>query len=443
MLSNNYTINKVFIYSPKTSNRLRYIVNTLFTRIIGLEASLTNDEAEFKSSELIKINYSNKTIVDCLHIIPHSVLFDYGIKDYLVEVYPNDTYFKYFFKNNSGDIPFDFFGAAFWLLSRYEEYLPFKANKYNVFDHRSSLAWQNDFLDKPLVNLWCAEFSKVLKHKFPAIKFKPNNFKAITTIDIDNVYKFKHKGFVRSLAGVASDIRYGNFAQLKQRLKTTLFGKTDEFDCYEYLVSTNKKNKTQAIYFFLLGDYGMNDKNHPSSNLTFQKLMKHLADYSLTGIHPSFASNFNTQQLKIEIARLGGITHKEVVHSRQHFGMLKFPTTYKNLIQSGIKNDYSLGYTNINGFRASVCNPFKWYDIVLEQESPLELHPFCLGDVCLDKQSGSDTSKAIEIVASYVKTIKFFNGQFIIVFHNDMLANNPKGQQWRALYEHMNSIVNS
>ncbi|MBK7311623.1 MAG: hypothetical protein IPI93_12830 [Sphingobacteriaceae bacterium] len=187
----------------------------------------------------------------------------------------------------------------------------------------------------------------------------------------------------------------------------------------------------------------MNDKNHPSSNLTFQKLMKHLSDYSLTGIHPSFASNFNTQQLKIEIARLGGITHKEVVHSRQHFGMLKFPTTYTNLIQSGIKNDYSLGYTNINGFRASVCNSFKWYDIGLEQETPLELHPFCVGDVCLDKQSDSDTSKAIEIVAGYVKTIKFFNGQFIIVFHNDMLANNAKGQQWRALYEQMNSIVNS
>ncbi|MBK7819231.1 MAG: hypothetical protein IPJ60_18120 [Sphingobacteriaceae bacterium] len=351
----------------------------MFTRIIGLEPSITNNEEEFKHSKLVKINYSNKIIDDCLNIVPHSVLFDYGIKDYLVEVHPNDAYFKCFFKNNSGDIPFDVFGASFWLLSRYEEYLPFKANKYNAFDHRSSLAWQNDFLDKPLVNIWCEEFSKALKQKFPSIKFKPNYFRSITTIDIDNVYKFKHKGFVRSLAGVASDIRYGNFRQLKQRIKTMLFGSTDEFDCYEYLVETNKKNKTQVIYFFLLGDYGMNDKNHPSSNLTFQKLMKHLSDYSLTGIHPSFASNFNTQQLKIEIARLGGITHKEVVRSRQHFGMLKFPTTYTNLIQSGIKNDYSLGYTNINGFRASVCNSFKWYDIGLEQETPSNCILFVLG----------------------------------------------------------------
>jgi hypothetical protein len=415
----------------------------LFTRIIGLDVSITSNESEFADSKLIKINYSSKPFDNSLQIVPHSVLFDYGVKDYLIEVHSNETYYKYFFKNTSGDVPFDMFGAAFWLVSRYEEYLPFKANKYNVFDFRSSLAWQNDFLDKPLVNMWCAGITKALQQKFPSMVLQPIKFSAITTIDIDNVYKFKHKGFVRSLAGVASDIRYGNFTQLKQRIQTMLFGKVDEFDCYDYLVDTNKKNKANVIYFFLLGDYGMNDKNHPSSSLTFQKLMKHLADYSLTGIHPSFASNFNTQQLKIEISRLGGITHKEVVHSRQHFGMLKFPTTYTNLIQSGIKNDYSLGYTNINGFRASVCHSFKWYDLGLEQESPLELHPFCLGDVCLDKQSGSDTTKAIDIIRSYVKTIKFFNGQFIIVFHNDMLANNPKGQQWRGLYEQLHSIVNS
>lgn len=328
-------------------------------------------------------------------------------------------------------------------MSRYEEYLPFKANKYNVFDHRSSLAWQNDFLEKPLVNIWCHELSKLLRQKFPQLHLHPPSFKGITTIDIDNVYKFKQKGFVRSLAGVASDLRYFNLKQLDQRIKTLFFGLKDEYDCYDELIETNKKHKANIIYFFLLGDYGVNDKNHPSSNLVFQRLMKHLADYSLIGIHPSFASNFNTQQLKIEIARLGGITHKEVIRSRQHFGMLKFPTTYQSLIQSGIRQDYSLGYTGINGFRAGVCHPFNWYDIGKEQESPLELHPFCLGDVCLDKQSNYNITKAREIVEEYVKMIKFFNGQFISVFHNDMLANTPKGLAWRGLYEHVLHLVNS
>jgi hypothetical protein len=414
----------------------------LFNRIIGLNVSFTSDLGEFEGSLLPKINYSSKNLSNSLQITPHTILFDFGIKDYLVEVHSHDTYLKYFFKVNSGSTPFDIFGASFWLLSRYEEYLPFKANKYNVFDHRSSLAWQNDFLDKPLVNIWCAGLAERLKEMRADIEFAPPDFKTITTIDIDNVYKFKHKGFVRSVAGVVSDLKSFDLKQLKQRLGTMFFGRTDEFDCYDYLVEVNKKKKAKTIYFFLLGDYGMNDKNHPSSNLVFQKLMKHLADYSLTGIHPSFASNFNTRQLKIEIARLGGITHKEVTHSRQHFGMLKFPSTYETLIQSGIRNDYSLGYTTINGFRAGVCHPFKWYDIAREQESPLELHPFCIGDVCLDKQSGSSAPKVLEIVTEYVRTIKFFNGQFISVFHNDMLANTPKGRVWRGLYENILGLAN-
>lgn len=361
----------------------------------------------------------------------------------MIEVHSNEVYLKYFFKSSSGNLPFDVFGASFWLLSRYEEYLPFKANKYNVFDYHSSLAWQNDFLDKPLVNIWCAQLRNLLQNKFDSLVMNPPSFNSITTIDIDSVYKFKHKGFVRSVAGILSDIRHFNFDQLKQRLRTLFFKMQDEFDCYEYLVEINKKRNAKVIYFFLLGDYGVNDKNHPSSNLEFQKLMKHLADYSLTGIHPSFASNFNIKQLKIEMARLAGITHKEVIHSRQHFGMLKFPTTYESLIQCGIRYDYSLGYTNINGFRASICHPFKWYDIGKEQESPLELHPFCFGDVCLEKQSKNDLSRSKEIVSDYVKTIKFFNGQFIYVFHSDMLANTAKGLDQRGLYEYVLGLVTS
>lgn len=431
----NNVIDQVILYSQKNSNRLRYIVNTLFEGIIGLNVIITTHEEEFKTSPLPKINYSAKPISNSLHIAPHTILFDYGIKDFLVEVHSNDIYLKYFFKTNSSDVPFDVLGASFWLLSRYEEYLPFKANKYNVFDYRSSLAWQNDFLDKPIVDIWISQLTKLLKRTYPQLTFNQKEFNTIATVDIDNVYKFKHKGFVRSVAGMASDFKNFNFTQLKQRIATMFFGRTDEFDCYDYLIHTNKKNEARVIYFFLLGDYGMNDKNHPSSNLAFQRLIKHLADYSTTGIHPSFASNFNNRQLKIEIARLGGITHKDITHSRQHFGMLKFPGTYESLIQSGIRNDYSMGYTNINGFRAGVCHPFKWYNIAREQESPLKLHPFCVTDVSLDKQSAFNVSKAREIAAEYVNTVKFFNGQFISVFHNDMLANTPKGLVWRGLYE--------
>ena len=408
---------------------------------MGINYTLTANSDEFSNCKEPKLNYSSTPIDDAVEIVPQGILFDYGIKDYLIEIHSNEVFVKLFFKNGTGDCPFDLFGATFWLISRYEEYLPFKANKYNVFDYRSSVAWQNNFLDKPLVNIWSQILKKLLLKKFPSLIFSPKQFKVTTTIDIDNVFKYKHKGFVRSIAGVVSDLKSGNIPQLKNRLQTMFLNKTDEFDCYEYLIETNKTYNAKVIYFFLLGDYGVNDKNHPSRNLKFQTLIKHLADYSISGIHPSFASNYNIQQLKIEIVRLSSITHRDIIYSRQHFGMLQFPITYSELILAGIKNDYSLGYTTINGFRASICHSYKWYNLFNELETALVLHPFCLTDAALEKETKSNPSSALTVLETYVNQVKQQNGEFITVFHNDMLANTPKGMVWRGIYESLQKLT--
>jgi len=107
-----------------------------------------------------RINYSGNDIPGCLNIEPHIILLDFGVKDYSIEVNNNPNYFKIFFKNDNTEVPFDLFGAAFWLLSRYEEYLPFKTDQFNRFHYKSSIAYQYDFLNVPLINLWLDELKK-------------------------------------------------------------------------------------------------------------------------------------------------------------------------------------------------------------------------------------------------------------------------------------------
>ena len=165
---------------------------------------------------------------------------------------------------------------------------------------------------------------------------------------------------------------------MRQRMRIILGKEKDPFDCYDFLIDAHKQTTTKALYFFLLGDYGPNDKNHSSSDLRFQSLIKHLADYSMVGVHPSFGSNNNLRQLKVEVSRLGNITHKLITKSRQHFSMLKFPHTYKDLLQAGVFSDYSMGYTNYNGFRSSYCYPYKWYSLDIESVSSLTIHSFAI-----------------------------------------------------------------
>ena len=48
---------------------------------------------------------------------------------------------------------------------------------------------------------------------------------------------------------------------------SVLMGKEkDPFDSYDYQLEIQKKYGLNVIYFFLLGDYGVNDKNHPSTD---------------------------------------------------------------------------------------------------------------------------------------------------------------------------------
>lgn len=406
----------MLIYSVKTSNRLTYVLKTLLCDALGLDYKITTNFAEFAGSELPKLNYSAEASPDHLSIKPHSILFDYGIKDYHLEVIASERFGKLFFRSSNQEIPFDLFGASFWLLSRYEEYLPHKAaDQYNRFHFKSGLAYQYDFLHVPLVNLWLQELKSELLKRYPSLIFSQRSYNFLSSIDIDNAYKYKYKGFVRSLAGFISD---RSFSKIKQRLMIILGRAKDPFDCYDFLIDTHKRSGIAAIYFFLLGDYGPNDKNHSASDLRFQSLIKHLADYSMVGVHPSFGSNNNLRQLKVEVSRLSNITHKNITKSRQHFSMLKFPQTYQDLLQAGIFTDYSMGYPNHNGFRASYCYPYRWYSLDIESVTPLSIHPFCISEHSLMSYSEREHKPMMELAKPLIAEVKKYGGQMISIFHN-------------------------
>jgi hypothetical protein len=428
--------NSILIYSPKKGARLSYICNIIFKDIFGLTTNVTSDELEFEKANGAKINYSSLPIQgNYIKITPFSLLFEYGIKDHHIEVNSHADYHKIFFKNNTGEVPFDIFSAAFWLLSRYEEYLPFKPDKFNRFDVKNSLAFQYDFIHLPLVNLWLEEFKNLLQKKYPELQFASRDFRYISTIDIDNAYKYKHKGLMRTIGGYVKSTVLRNLSEIKERTSVLLEKEQDPFDSYDFLLETQTKYDLNVIYFFLLGDYGVNDKNHPANNSDFQVLIKHLNDYAEVGIHPSYRSNSSNDQLKIEINRLANITHTPVVRSRQHFSMLTFPDTYQALLQAGITNDHSMGYHNYNGFRSGLCMPYNWYDLDSEQETALVIHPFCIIETTLRYNNKAGISDAVSYAKPIVDQVKKYKGELVSVFHNDTLGTEPEWKDWKKVYE--------
>jgi hypothetical protein len=167
----------ILLFSNTLSPRLQYICSFIFKDLMNEPFSITTNEDELDLFKGVKIIYSNSTFREsAFNIRNHSLLFEKSISDQSIECFEtNGT--TAFFKTNDSDFPFDIFAASFYLLSRYEEYLPHKKDMYGRYAHENSTAFKNNFLQLPLINIWVKELADVLCNKFPKFKIQNSKFK--------------------------------------------------------------------------------------------------------------------------------------------------------------------------------------------------------------------------------------------------------------------------
>ena len=425
----------LLVYTPKITHRNKYTFNLIFKDILGIDWKPTTDAAELANHTGPKISYANQPVGDEPFFQAHTLLFKSGIaeQEIIVSEYRGS---KVFFATGKRSVfPFDLFAAAFYLVSRYEEYLPHIRDEYDRFDAKVSLAQQNGFLTKPVVNIWAGWIRDAIKERYPQLAFPKQSYQFIPTIDIDNDYAYKEKGLMRTIGGYMRSLLHLDFKEVSVRTRVLLGSQKDPYDTYDHLLEIQKKYKLTPIYFFLLGDYGINDKNLPVDNKRFHSLIKRIGDYADIGIHPSFGSNEDPVRLKTEIGRLSKILHRDITKSRQHFLKLRLPITYRNLIDLDITDDYTMGYASAVGFRAGICTPFNFYDLDLELETKLKVHPFAVMEATLKYYMKVPPGDAINYIAPLIDEVRAVNGTFISLWHNETLCDEKQWAGWKSLYE--------
>lgn len=428
----------MLVFSHTVTPRIRYIFDVMLGDMLGLKVSFTSNKDEFTESTEPKLSYTHSKIGDEVHFRSHGLLHEKGVKDQNIKVSENE-HGKYFYAHNSQDaaMNFDVFAASFFLLSRYEECLPHLRDQYNRFEATESLGYKHGFLTEPLVDQWLLRIRDILKSRYPELTFKERKYSFISTIDIDNAYAYRNKGFMRTAGAYARSLLSLNFKEVAERTRVLLGWATDPYDTYEFQLNVQNDFGLRTIYFFLLADYGMNDKNVPYYNLEFQSLIKHLADYAEVGIHPGFNSNEKNDKLKTERKRLEEIIHRPVTKSRQHFLILHLPHTYQRLVENDITEDHSMGYAAHVGFRAGTCTPYRFYDLDMETPMELTVYPFALMDATLKYYMKVSPEEAKNVVSDMVKNVKAVDGTFIGLWHNETLNDIGIWAGWREVFLHM------
>jgi hypothetical protein len=223
--------------------------------------------------------------------------------------------------------------------------------------------------------------------------------------------------------------------EISERIKTISGKINDPFDNFAWQQDIMALYGLGSMYFVLLGDFGEFDRNTSFRNLRFQKLIHRISNYSDVGLHPSYKSYLNEDLFMKEKGRLEKIIGKPLNSSRFHFLRLKFPESFRILEKAGIKNDYSLGYSNFNGFRASTCTPFHFYDLGREEKTDLLLHPFIFMDSAmidhLDYSPGQAVSEAVKLVRKVTER----GGEAIGIWHNYALSDKNQYTGWKKAFE--------
>lgn len=425
----------LLIFSHIVSPRLQYICSFIFKEQMGIDHELTIDSEAFKSYSGAKINYSDSKIADDeFYIQNHPLLFENDNKPQEVNCFTINGN-KAFFKTANSDFPFDIFAAAFYLLSRYEEYLPHEKDMYGRFAHENSLAYKEGFLNVPLINTWIIDLAESLKEKCPPgslrtiVNYQARTFRFQPTYDIDIAYSYKHKGLLRNTGGFVR-------SPSLERVKVLAGSLKDPFDCYDWLNYLHRQYHIDPIYFFLIAEQnGLYDKNILPHKKAISKLVKQYAKDHTVGLHPSWQSGDDRSLLKKEKELLEAMTSNTITRSRQHYIRFNFPEGYQKLIEAGFTDDHSMGYGSINGFRASVSSSFYWYDLEKEAKTTLRIHPFCFMDANAYYEQKQNAAQTFEELMHYYTVCKAVNGTLISIWHNHFLGTAKEFEGWAAIYE--------
>jgi hypothetical protein len=422
----------LLVYTHKITPRLTFVFKHICKRILGLEVNFTSKVEDFIAHNSLKMSYTKQALSGELFVKSNELLFEQGLSDVEINVQSWDTTKGFFPTSERSDLPFDIFAASFYLLSRYEEYLPHVKDQYGRFMAKDSLAYNHGFLHQPVIDIWAYKLRDVFVKRFPEYTFKDRKYAVHPVIDVPMAYYFKQKGLMRTLGGTLNDIIRLKLKQLYQRYMVILGFQRDPYDTFKWIITKQKLCDFKFTVLFLIGNYSTFDKNINTNKKAFVSLIKSMADYCNVGLKVSYMALENMTLLKQEKLKMESIVNRDLRAVRHSFSKLNLPQSYRHLVELEIHQDFTMGYVDTLGFRAGTCTPFQFYDLDYEIQTPLQIHSYqCLDFALLKYESQLDKT---EHLLKIIQEVKAVNGTFIPVFHNYTFSDTERWRDFKPLF---------
>lgn len=347
------------------------------------------------------------------------------------------------FKINENDITcgIDIFASSFFLLSRWEEYVITEKNENGNFPSEESFLQRNKIQHRPIVNEYVELLWNMLVHLGLKENRRPLKYTVKLTHDIDLIARYDNSTkYIKALAG---DLILRKNPGLWLKTTSDYFKIKNEeindpYDTFDFLMDVSEQNGLTSHFYFIPGLPSETDfRYHINDKRVIRAIDKIKERNHKIGIHPSFSSFKNKEQLDIEIARLEK-HHSPITEGRQHYLKFSNPETWQDWEDTGLKYDSTIGYENRLGFRAGVCYEYPVFNILSRKKLNLIEQPLIFMESAVyDRRNISEVFTSE--LQSLVQTVKKYNGNFVFLWHN----SNINTYEWRKAGANYPEIVKS
>jgi hypothetical protein len=344
-------------------------------------------------------------------------------------------------------IGLDIFGAAFFMLSRYEEAVPGQRDEHDRFPAAASAACRGGFLHRPIVDEYVELLWSAIHRLWPQVKRRRRTFATVVSCDVDHPY---HPGaaslhrMVRRSAG--EFIRTPSLSTALGPLRNYVASRNGNwrhdpyYHAVDWMMDVNEKAGNRVAFYFIpeITDRAMDGVCLIGDRAVTWMLKRIAARGHEIGIHPGYRSYQEARQIlsaknSLQQALDKAGIRQQVAGGRQHY--LRWSTrTPAAWHAAGLRYDSTLSYAERAGFRCGTCHEYPMYDLAERKPLSLWQRPLiCMESSVIVYAGHGHTDKALDCMRQLKQAARKVNGSFTLLWHNSSLEAAAARDMYREI----------
>jgi hypothetical protein len=340
----------------------------------------------------------------------------------------------------------DVFGAAFFMLTRYEELIVADRDSLGRFPASASLADREGFLHLPIVDAYVELLWRALRHLWPRIERKPRRYRVALTHDVDRPLAVLARPFPRLGRQLAADVilrRDGRVAV--QRVRSWAAAgrgdyRLDPYNTFDFLLSVSEAHgSSSAVNFMAATTAGPRTGFYTLDVPWVRSLIVevHQRGHEV-GFHAGLDTYLDAELTRAEFARLRAAADElgvvqESWGGRQHYLQWSNPQTWSNWERAGLAYDSTLGFADKLGFRAGTCHDYPVFHAHERRTLRLRERPLHVMEGTLVKYMGLSPVQGSDVVLEIARQCRRYDGTLTLLWHNSSLVTARERDWYKSM----------